>query len=184
MSKKPEIAKYIIGSLAVVGILTVAIVAPNLFSAFGKLGYRPGKKNYNNKQLYGSLYNLKRTGLISISQEAGKTVIKLTKNGKEKVLKYKLEDLIIRKPKRWDKKWRIVIFDIPEKYKQGRDAFTLKLREIGFIQLQRSVWVCPYECEDEIDFIKELYEIRPFVRIITADKLDLQDDLITKFKLI
>lgn len=185
MSKKAEIAKFILGAIAVVGIVAIAVAMPNLFMVLGQLNHRTnGKKKFTNKQLYGSFYNLKRTGLITMKQEGDKTVIKLTKNGREKVLKFKLEDMRINRPKRWDKKWRLVIFDIPEKYKKNRDALTSKLKELGFVQLQRSVWVCPYECEDEIDFVKEMYELRSFVRIVTAEKLDLQDDLVKKFKLV
>lgn len=184
MTKKGEISKFILGTLAAAGLITVAVVAPNLLSALGNLGLiKKDHKRFNKKQLYDSLSNLKRNGLISVQYQGDKIVIKLTKNGKAKVLRYKLEDMVLRKPKRWDKKWRLVIYDIPEKYKTNRNTFVDKLRELEFLQLNRSVWISPYECEDEIDFLKEIYLIRKYVRIITAEKVDVQKDLIKYFSL-
>ncbi len=59
-----------------------------------------------------------------------------------------------KKPKRWDRKWRVVMFDVYESQKAIRDRFRKELKEYGFIQMQRSVWVYPYECEDFITLIK------------------------------
>ena len=56
-----------------------------------------------------------------------------------------------------DGEWRIVIFDIPEKFKKAREALRMKLKELGFLELQKSVFIFPYECEDEINFIVEVF---------------------------
>ncbi|MDP4000749.1 MAG: hypothetical protein Q8P83_00715 [bacterium] len=181
MTKKSEIMKNILSVLAVTGIVVVSLTMPNLLQIFGPRIV--GRKKYNGRQLYGSLYNLKKSGYISMKQEGDKTIIKMTKRGIEKNLKFNLEKLKIKKQTSWDKKWRIVIFDIPENRKTNRNALSFKLKEIGFKPLQKSVWICPYPCEDEIDFIKEMYEIRPYVRIITADSIDTQYDLIKSFNL-
>ena len=78
----------------------------------------------------------------------------------------------IRKPKVWDKKWRIVLFDIPELHRKSRDALRYRLRQLGFFEYQKSVFVHPYDCRDEIEYIIESYRIRKFVRFIIADSLD------------
>ena len=180
MAKKDEIAKAILYTIAAVGIIAVAIAAPNLI---GVLGRYSKTKEYKDRQLKRSLRKLEQNELISISEQEGKTVVRLTKKGEEKLLKYKIEEIFIPKPKKWDRKWRLVIFDIPEKFKVNRTIFSRKLKELEFFQLQKSVWVCPYPCEDEIDFIKEIYEIRRFVRIVTAEYIDMEFDLLKKFNL-
>lgn len=76
-----------------------------------------------------------------------------------------------------------MIFDIPEKFRLGRDVLRLKLREIGFIKMQKSVWICPYECEDEIAFISSVYEMERFVNYIVAEKIDNSTSLIKYFNL-
>lgn len=99
----------------------------------------------------------------------GLVEVVLTEKGEKKALTYNPEYFKINKPARWDGKWRIVIFDIPEKKKAAREALRRRLRELGFYQLQRSVWIFPYECGNEIDFITELFEIRSYAHCITAE---------------
>lgn len=181
MTKKSEIMRNILSVLAVTGIVVVGLTMPNLLQIFSPRTI--GRKKYTSRQLYGSLYNLNQNGFVSMKQEGDKTIIKMTKKGMEKNLKFNLGKLKIKKQTTWDRKWRIVIFDIPENRKTNRNALSFKLKEIGFKPLQKSVWICPYPCEDEIDFIKEMYEIRPYVRIIKADSIDSQYDLIKSFNL-
>src|SRR3989344_3862315 len=88
------------------------------------------------------------------------------------------------KEKILDKKWRIVIFDIPErKGRQARNAMRWKLQKMGFFQLQKSVWVCPYPCEKEIQLVCEVFKINPFVNIVTAEQIYNDGNLKKYFKL-
>jgi len=176
---RDKVIKDIFSVLGVAGIITVAVLAPNALQIFGNQ-YVKGKRR---TQLKRSLKSLERKDLVSIKEEEGKTTISLTKNGKRKILEFKANDMVIKKPKKWDKKWRLVIFDVPNSYSASRLTFTRKLKELGFKYMQKSVWIYPYPCENEVDFLKELYEIRPYVRIVTAESVDIQDDLIKKFDL-
>lgn len=113
----------------------------------------------------------------------GAVEIVLTKDGRQKALKYQIDEIKIRKPEKWDGKWRMVAFDIPEKKKKAREALRDKLRDLGFRELQKSVFVFPYECEDEIDFIVEVFEIRPHVRFMRVDFFTNEEQFKIKFKL-
>lgn len=179
--KGSDLAKTTLSIIGTVGIVVIALTVPNALGAFGKL-YYSGRK-YDKRQFKQSLNYLKKRKLVTIAQAGDKTVIRLTKNGKSKLLKYKLDDISIKPQKNWDRKWRLVCFDIPEKKKANRVLFQRKLREIGFIQIQKSLYITPYPCEDEIDFIKELFEIRPFVRLVTAQDIGRQADLVKLFNL-
>lgn len=177
-ASKSEIAKMILAAVGFAGLTMIPIAGPITLIAIAqelKIGI------FAKRKVSQSIGYLRNQELLGISEENGKTVIKLTKNGKRKLLKYQLDSLRIKKPKKWDRKWRAVIFDIPEKYKLGRECLRAKLKELGFCSLQKSVWVFPYPCEDEIDFIKELYEITPFVRILTVESIDIDKDLIKYF---
>ena len=94
-----------------------------------------------------------------------------------------MDDIKIKKPKKWDKQWRIVIFDIPEKFKGAREALREKLKELGFVELQKSVFAYPFECEDEINFIVEVFQIRPFVRLVKAGSFTNEEQFKIKFNL-
>jgi DNA-binding transcriptional regulator PaaX len=180
MKKERSITNYLLAAVGLVGLMFVGALAPNVFVAFG--AFIP-KAKYSKRQIINACYYAKKSKLVSVAYDREKTIIKLTKEGKEKLLKFRFDGLKLQIQKKWDKKWRLVVFDIPENHKQGRNAFSAKLREMGFFQFQKSVWITPYPCEDEIDFIKEIYEIRNFVRVITAEKIDIQTDLMKYFSL-
>jgi len=127
----------------------------------------------NNKKLNESIKSLYRNKLIDIKEHLnGKTTITISELGKKRVLTYQIDEMKITKPQRWDGYWRIVVFDIPEKNKRAREALRQKLRELEFYQLQKSIFVLPYECKNEVDFIIEVFQIRPHVRYIVAKSLD------------
>jgi len=65
-----------------------------------------------------------------------------------------------------------VVSDIPEELKKAREAVRHHLKRLGFYPLQKSVFVFPYECENELEFITEFYNIRRYVRYIIAEKID------------
>ena len=97
---------------------------------------------------------------------------------------YNLNEMAIKKPKRWDGKWRIVLFDIPEKIRKTRDIFRHHLNQLEFYEFQKSVFVHPFDCHDEIDYLIEFYNARKFVRFIVAESLDNELHLKKKFNLL
>lgn len=107
----------------------------------------------------------------------------LTKDGQERALKYQIDELKIKKPKKWDKKWRVVIFDIPEKNKKAREALRKKLKDMEFRELQKSVFISPFECEDEINFITEVFDIRRCVKFMRVESFTNQELFELKFEL-
>ena len=138
----------------------------------------------NRKTLYEAIRKLYQSKLIDYQENDDSTVtLVLTDSGKNKVLRYNLDKIEIKKPTRWDKLWRMVIFDIPESFKEGRNALAAKLKQLGFYPLQKSVFIHPYECKDEIDFIVEIFNLRPYVRFIIVQETDVDLDLKNKFKL-
>ena len=116
--------------------------------------------------------NLYRSRLIEGKENPdGSFTYVLTNKGKIKALTYHFQEMKI-KENHWDRKWRVVIFDIPEKIKTSRNALREKLKEMGFYELQKSVFVFPYECKDEIDFIIEFFNLRKYVRYGIFDFID------------
>ena len=107
----------------------------------------------------------------------------LQKAGHKKALSFKIDEIKIKKPEKWDGKWRIVVFDIPEKKKAAREALRKKLKDLGFVELQKSIFINPYECEDEIDFIVEFFQTRPNVRYLRVEYFTNEEQLKIKFGL-
>ncbi len=131
-----------------------------------------------------SIRRLYRSRLIDARDHPdGSTTIILTDAGKKKVLTHKLGEISIKKPKTWDRKWRVITFDIPERHRKVRDALRHHLRQIGCVEFQKSVFVHPFDCRDEVDFLIEFFQARPFVRFILAEDIDTALHLKQKFHL-
>jgi len=139
----------------------------------------------NERSLHQAIKNLYQTKLIDYKEDAdGNVLLVLNNNGKKKALQYNPGVIKIKKPKEWDNLWRLVIFDIPERKKQARNALSLKLKQLGFYPLQKSVFLHPYNCRDEIDFLVELFDVRPYVRFLIVKETDVDLKLKHYFHLI
>jgi len=107
----------------------------------------------------------------------------LTKKGKLRALCCAFEDMQNRKTK-WDGKWRMVAFDIPEKHRTGRNALRSKLKSIGFRQLQQSVFITPYDCEREIGLLVNVFDLERYVRFGILEKIDNEKQFIDAFNVV
>lgn len=115
-------------------------------------------------------------------QGQGVTYIELSPEGKRRARHYRLETLSIKKPKMWDKKWRVVAYDIPESKRALRLELSQKLAMLGFVEVQQSVYAHPYECMNEITFLAETYDAGPYIRRMLVDHIDNQETLLRTFR--
>ncbi len=131
-----------------------------------------------------ALWYLKKRKYVEILEQNGQVIkIKISGNGIERIRKFDFDNLRIEPMQKWDKRWRIVLFDIPNTKKVAREALRRKLKELGFQRLQKSVFVCPWECIDEIVFLRKFFEIEPHVSIILAEAIDNEATIYRKFNL-
>ncbi|MFA6552718.1 MAG: hypothetical protein WCT19_04450 [Candidatus Paceibacterota bacterium] len=142
-------------------------------------------KNINRRSLENSIRLLYRSHLIEEKENPDGTVtMVLNKEGRKLALHFDIYNIRIKKPTKWDEYWRIVIFDIPERFKKLRNLLRFHLQNMGFVELQKSVFVHPFPCFDEIEYIIETYKIRKYVRTILAKKIDNELDLKRHFDLL
>lgn len=129
-------------------------------------------EEFDERRLKQKLKELHQKKEIKIYKTGDKFVVRITNKGKRKFLKYKLEELKIQQPKNWDGKWRIVTYDVPKERKSARDALRKTLKRLGFLELQKSVYLYPYLCSDAIEFLRELYGIGENVTLLTVGYLE------------
>ena len=153
---KNNITKETLLKIAEIGILILpALTSPYFLRYIVKKYFRE-----INKKRVRAITNLKKKHLIDIQEEKdGSIKVCLTENGKKLILQYELDKIKIEKPKKWDGKWRVIIYDIPQSLRKASDAFRRKIRELGMYQLQKSIWVYPYDCIKELDFLCAIYQI-------------------------
>jgi len=183
---KSEIVKDILYWLAVSGAVCIAATSPyfgiNLMRGVKRwLKYR---KTYAKKRITDTFKRLERQGCIKIERRGYQIYIRLTEKGKKMAGWLQVDALKIKRPKRWDKKWRIVIFDISQLKKFYREAFRGKLKELGFFPLQKSVWIFPFDCRDEIELLRDFFRLsQKEMRLIVAQDIGPDDWLKKKFKI-
>jgi DNA-binding transcriptional regulator PaaX len=128
----------------------------------------------NRTSLYRAIRKLYSSKLIDW-EEMNDGIVKMTlsESGKERALEFNIDTIMIDMEKDWDGIWRIVLFDIPEYHKKGRDALSRKLKDMGCYPIQKSVFVSPHECKDEVDFISEVFGIGGYVRFMRTKDIDI-----------
>ncbi len=132
----------------------------NVIKELKHYGFLEGEKidKKNRKRVINSFTYLRRRGYIVFNTESKQIYIKLTPEGKARAKLYtQIDSIKIKKQKKWDKKWRVLIFDVPEDVRIKREALRGKLKELGFYMLQKSVWVYPYPCKEELELLKNFF---------------------------
>jgi len=173
-----QAAKYILLAIGLTGFVVVAAAAPGILQIARLVDHRrlDGSRKHMRRNTVQTVRRLQESDMFVIKEKRGKFVVELTEKGRQKFREMEFAKLQIPKPPRWDRKWRVVIFDIPDRsFKYGRDALRSQLKKWKFYQLQKSVWVCPWPCEKEMRAVTEWHEISSYVNIITAEKI--LDDL-------
>lgn len=167
---KGEIVKDILLWLAIGGAVAMSASSPyfgmNLIKSFLK------GKRHKPKSTINAFSRLYKQGCIALEKKHHQYYISLTPEGRKKAGIYQINALEIRRPKQWDHKWRIVIFDIPHRNRFVREVLRGTLKQLGFRLLQKSVWVHPFACKDEIDLLCSLFGLTSQeVRLITAQDI-------------
>lgn len=179
---KSEIVKDLLSLLIVSGAIIIAANSPyflqNIIRRYEKW------KKYPKHRISDTFYRLKRQGLIDIKTINRQIYISLTNEGRKKAGIFQIDQLKITRPKLWDGKWRILIFDISQKKKFSREALRGKLKELKFVMIQKSVWVHPFECRAEVELLQDFFGLtKNEVRLIISENIGDDGDLRQKFDL-
>lgn len=125
--------------------------------------------NYKRHNFYTVVSHSLKTGYIEKIIKNDESYLRLTPKGKEKV-KRDFSYFFLQK-KKWDRKWRVVIFDIEEIKRGVRNALREKLKELGFGMLQESVWVTPHDVAEDFREVLETQGLAKKVFVLVVEKL-------------
>ncbi len=174
------VGEVILASLVVAGVVTVGAFAPNILKLLKP--YLKDKKYSHKQAVQRNIDSLVRSGLVTkVLNDKGEFELVLTKRG--------LWESTIRKPRisakihKWDGKWRVVIFDVPNIKGGLRAELTRGMRLYGFHLLQKSVWVYPYRCDEFIAVLREHLEIKGNVLYMVVSELEGDERFRKAFKI-
>ncbi|TSA46581.1 hypothetical protein D4R52_00225 [bacterium] len=178
-SVERRIAENILGA-AVLG--TTLIVSPlagaaTFFLVLGAGSYLFRKSDFNRE-----VKRLQRNGYVALTKTEKGWMIKILERGRARYKQIEMANLELLKPKKWDGKWRMFVFDIPEEIRGRRDSLRRKLKDLGLYNIQRSVFVYPFDCRKELEFVAGYYNLAKFTTYAEISYTDIQQGLKKYFK--
>ena len=173
-----EILRYGVTSAA----LGAAFVAPNILIGLKK----PIEKLYEHlddrerkREVMRVIYYMKNRGYLAGDYEFG---LQLTDRAKELLRKRDIEKLETTPQSVWDKRWRIICYDIPVSHSGARRALQEKLHKYGCFHLQSSVLITPFPCLEDIKAIAATYDVSDYISYFEATGLMNEAVLIRRFQ--
>ena len=165
-----------------VALVSAGILAPGVLvglkkpfdALYSKLDHREQEREVRR-----ILYYMKSRGYLAGDYEHG---LQITEKARRRLKRIRLSDVTIQPQTVWDKTWRVIIYDIPEKHASARRNLTRQLRCMGCFQLQRSTWITPFPCRNEVEAISSQYLIDSFITYLEAQHLDNSSGLLRRFK--
>jgi hypothetical protein len=184
-AKRQKIQQTVLASLYLTAGLGLVLMAPNAARLLKYVEKYIGPKPRLNRRISQAINRLRDRGLIERVETGNGVALRLTTRGAELATSLEEEEkhFKIQKPKKWDYKWRIVIFDIWERRRSVRDRLRTLLQRNGFVKIQNSVWVYPYDCEELLVFLRTNLRLGKGILYIVAEEIEYDDALRKHFKL-
>ena len=170
--RKGYLQQAVLSSIAIGGILALTMVAPNTLQLLGGFGAR--KKRFH-EQAHSAIGRLASKGYVSFVEEKGRRCLRITPAGRLALERAERETQLRNKPvkpRRWDRRWRLIIFDISENRRATRNKLRRLVRSLGFLRVQDSVWLYPYDCEDLVILMKAELRIGREVLYAIVEKIE------------
>jgi DNA-binding transcriptional regulator PaaX len=137
------------------------------------------KGGYSRMRTTRKLRDMYRDGYL----HKAKHIYRLAPRGIQVLREEKMWELKIPTPNKWDGKWHMVLFDIPVTRGKQRNAFRARLKDLGLVLYQQSVWVYPYPLEKIVRQISDFYKLSNHVLFVVAEELNAENKLKNKFGL-
>src|SRR3989338_1851706 len=169
--RRSQMQKAILTTLLVGGMIVIG-AGPRL-DLLKILGNRKRPQSRLKYQINETLSRLTRKGLVTFVEKNGRKFARLTPAGTQRLkLEQQKATLLLQKNKRWDKRWRVIIFDVPERRRNMRGRLRAIMQDCGFVRLQDSVWVYPHDCEELTVLLKAELKAGSSVLYMVVEKIE------------
>lgn len=187
--KKGEITKIVLATIGIGALLGgTVLITPNfpiIIGTFIKLIEEIKGIKLPKLKVKRTLQQLEKRKILNLEIKNNEVYVEVQNISKNKeVIKYSIQSILeLKRKSKWQGKWFLVMFDVPEEEKNKRYYLRNFLKEIGFYQYQKSVYVFPFECEKEVVLIKKIIEGGKYLSYIIAEKIEYENKLKTYFHL-
>jgi phenylacetic acid degradation operon negative regulatory protein len=132
---------------------------------------------HNEQAVRVSVSRMMKNGLLQSEKKGNKSYYALTTRGVRRIEEaarriYRLTS------HEWDRKWRIIMYTIPEEKRQIRDELRKELLWSGFGSLSNGCWVSPNDFKKEINLLISKYQIEEYVHLFLSDYVGPQSNAV------
>jgi DNA-binding transcriptional regulator PaaX len=159
------VSREVLKGLAVAGAVGGVLVAPNAAGLIDRYLKKMDKRDAKR-----TLHYLKYRKLIDVRKKDGVLHYKLTSKGRDKYKTIEFDEMSIKTPLRWDRKWRVIAFDLPAEKRVQRRELLRKIKQLDFYMLQQSMWVHPFDCEKQIGVLIDTLGVEEYVSFMVVER--------------
>ncbi len=167
--------------------ISASLLAPKAVEMFMKNAEKFIDKDFNSSELEKLLKYMEKTKLVELRYSPDNDLIATaTEKAKRRLNHIELDNIFIKEPREWDRKWRVLLYDIPATHrdKSARYYLVEQLHRLGFSMVQKSMWVYPYECSQEIREIADRLGLQRYMTLIVGDlESPIENRLVRLFRL-
>lgn len=123
---------------------------------------------HNGQSVRAAISRMSKQGWIESRKEGNKSYYFLTERGEARI-EEAANRIFKLQPLKWDGRWRMLMYNIPEVKRSVRDELRKELVWSGFGSMANSCWISPNNLEKELNAIIDKYHIQPYVHLFLAD---------------
>jgi len=144
------------------------VLCPDLFRLRKHYQRREQRRAFSNL-----IWNLKARGYLREKRLKNQRALVITIRGMERISKiFKKKTGLL---KRKDGKFQMIMYDVPEERRKDRDYLRNALLPLGYSQLQKSIWISPYNVFEQTQSLIHDYSLTDYVRLFLIEEETLRD---------
>ena len=183
-AKRNQIRDIILLSAYSAIVASMMIMTPNAVRLLKHVEKVVGPSTSLKRRVSQKYSELIAQGIFKRINSSGGSRIELTEKGKRLAEGLALRDeLRPERQRKWDQKWRIIMFDVWERRRKVRDELRQTLKEVGFVKIQDSAWAYPYPCEKLLIFLRTHLKLGRGILYVVADEIEHDEQFRLNFKL-
>ena len=123
---------------------------------------------HNEQSVRAAISRMYKQGWVDSKKEGNKSYYFLTPRGIDR-MDEAAKRIFKLNPEKWDGKWRMLIYSIPEEKRSIRDELRKELIWSGFGSIANSSFISPNDLTKQVYMLIEKYEIKEYVHYFIAD---------------
>jgi phenylacetic acid degradation operon negative regulatory protein len=123
---------------------------------------------HNEQSVRAAISRMNKQDWIQAEKIGNKSYYTLTNRGVKRIEEAS-ERIFKLKPVKWDGKWRIFMYSIPEEIRNIRDELRKELVWSGFGTMSNSCWISANQLEKQVQDLIDKYDIEAYVDFFIAE---------------